>query len=108
MIEKTGETATTEKIRRTKRHDERGRGNESERGRDTQVTVKTLTSVTKQSTGAAEATTQSQSPLMMTLYSELPLASRPSSYYPPLGHPIVIPIVCPPCPLSAGELLLPV
>lgn len=83
MSEENGGIATTAKIRRTKRGDERGRGKGSERGRETQVNVKTLIIGTKQSTGTAEATTQSQSPLKTALYS--------SALMPPHLPPVILP-----------------
>lgn len=69
MSEENGGIATTGKIRRTKRGDGRGGEKGSERGRETQVNVKTLITGTKRSTGIAEATTQTQSPLKTALYS---------------------------------------
>lgn len=82
-IEENGGIATTGKIRRTKRGDGRGR----ERGRETQVNVKTLITGTKRSTGIAEATTQTQSLLEMALYSS---ALDRQSLAPPHPPPPVI------------------
>lgn len=83
--EESGEIATTAKIRRTKRGD--GRGREKGSGRGTQVNVKTLITGTKRSTGIAEATTQTQSPLKVALYSS---ALDTQSLEPPCPPPVII------------------
>lgn len=85
--EKNGGIATTGKIRRTLRDDGRGRERGSERGRETQVNVKTLTTRTKRSTGIAEATTQTPSPLQSALYSS---ALNRQSLAPPHPPPIIL------------------
>lgn len=104
MREESGEIATTAKIRRTQRVEGRGRGKGSERGRETQVNVTTLTTRTKQSTGIAEAMKLNQCLLMTALYSSALTPPHVSSSKTCPSSPTV----CPPLPLSAGVLLLPV
>lgn len=84
MSEENGGIATTGKIRRTRRGDGRGR----ERGRETQVNVRTLITGTKRSTGIAEATTQTQSPLKAASYSS---ALDRQSLAPPHPPPVILP-----------------
>lgn len=117
LSEKNGGIATTAKIRRTRRDDGRGRERGSERGRETQVNEKTLTTRTKRSTGIAEAMTQTRSPPQSALYSSAPnRQSLAPPHLPPLiltffllqNFPTLTHLFIPPWPLSAGVLLLPV
>lgn len=81
--------ATTAKIKRIQRDEERGRERGSERGRETQPNVKTLITGTKQSTGIEEAMTQSLSLLKKASYSsglERQVCSSSSSF---CYHPIL-------------------
>lgn len=84
MSEENGGFVITGKIRRTKTGDRR----ERERGRETQVNVKTLITGTKRSTGIAEAMTQAQSHLKMALYSS---ALDKVSLLPDLPPPVTLP-----------------
>lgn len=96
MSEENGGIATTGRTRRTKRGEGRGR----ERGRETRVTVETLITGTKRSTGIAGATTRTQSRREKASYSSavdkvqhlpelLLLSSHPPNLAPtsPTVHP---------------------
>ncbi len=87
-FQEDGGIATTGKIRRTKKGDVGGRDRGSERGKETQLNAKTPITRTKRSTGIAEATTQTQSPLQMALYSSA--LNRPS-LAPPHPPPVILP-----------------
>lgn len=82
--EESGGIATG-KIRRTQRGG--GRGRERESG--TRLNVKTLITGTKRSTGIAEATTQTRSPLETALYRPSALDSH--SPAPPHSPPVFLP-----------------
>lgn len=107
MSEKSGGTATTGRIKKPRTGDGRGRGKGNERG--SQVNEKTLITGTKRSTGIAEITTQTWCGPKMTLYSSawdvhlLPPSQSSFTELTPTS-----PTVCPPRPLPAGVLLLPV
>lgn len=88
MSEENGGIATTAKIRRTRRGDGRGREKGSERGRETWANVKTLITGTKRSTGTAEATTQTRSPLKTALYSSA--LDRAPPHPPPVALPFFL------------------
>lgn len=87
-VERRG-IATTAKIKRIQRGEERERERGNEKGRETQLNVKTLITGTKQSTGIEEAMTQSLSLLKKALYSsarDRQVCSSSSSF---CYHPIL-------------------
>lgn len=94
VSEKSGEIATTGRIRKPRTGDGRGRGKGNERG--SQVNEKTLITGTKQSTGIAGVTTQTWCGLKMTLYSsawDIHLLSPSQSSFPEVArpHPLSVP-----------------